>query len=399
MAVAALFPLAGAGVCASVGGEARAQDAPNMPRFSQPGLDVLRLAAFLMVWLSHALLSFAGLLPPRPLTLVAGAGSCGVPVFFFLSAYLITELLRRERAATGTVHVGSFYMRRILRIWPLYFGVLAIYALLGLRFHGFRIEPGRLLAFSLLAGNWYMVAHPAITTPLRALWSISVEEQWYLLFPLLRRALGWRQILAVCAGIIIVAQLLLFALPRHGSQRMLHVTAWTNSGVQFEYLALGAAAALLLDGRLPSPARVWRLLLLFSAAAAFLLASGWCHIREPGVLHSASSLILGYALAGVGAAALFFSFLGMPASRCPAPLVRLGRLSFGLYVFHEAGFFLANAVARHAGLRVSVAEVCFEKLSALALTAGLAFASYYLWEKPFLRQKQRWTLVRSGLPA
>ena len=368
---------------------------PRLPRFYRPELDLLRLIAFLMVWLAHALLSFSTLLPARLLAAAEGAGSCGVPIFFFLSAFLITELLRREQLATGAVHLRHFYLRRILRIWPLYFGVLLAYGLLGLRLHGFRIEPARLIASSLLAGNWYIVLHPSIATPLRHLWSISVEEQWYVLWPLACLALGRRQLLLLCASILAAAQLLLALLAHHADPSMLHITAWDNSGVQFQYLALGAASALLLDGRIPRLRARTRTALAAVATAALLAASGVCRIRQAGVPHTAGALIAGYLLAGLGAAALFFALYGISQARCPRMLVRLGQLSFGLYVFHETGFFLANALSRHFGVHARLPALWGEKAAALAFTVALAFASYHAWELPFLRLKQRWTIVRS----
>ena len=369
--------------------------AQRAARFYRPELDLLRLLAFLMVWLAHALLSFSAVLPGRLLAVAEGAGSCGVPIFFFLSAFLITELLRREQLSTGAIHLRAFYVRRILRIWPLYFGVLLAYSLLGLRFHGFRMEPGRLAASCLLAGNWYIVFHPAITTPLRHLWSISVEEQWYVLWPLARRALPGRQLLLLCLAILAGAQLLLVSLAHHSNLSMLHVTAWDNSGVQFQYLAFGAASALLLDGRIPRLHARLRIALAALAVAALLAASGFCRIRQAGVAHSAGSLTGGYLLAGIGTASLFFALYGVSQTRCPRLLVRLGQISFGLYVFHETGFFLANALSRHFGTHATLLMLSTEKLIALAITVALAFASYHAWELPFLRLKQRWTIVRS----
>lgn len=364
-------------------------------RYYRPELDLLRLGAFLMVWLAHALISFHGLLPASVLATLEGAGSCGVPIFFFLSAYLITELLRREREAIGSVHLRSFYLRRILRIWPLYLGALAAYGLLGLRFHGFRIEPGRLLASCLLAGNWYIAFHPLLTTPMRALWSISVEEQWYLLWPLLCRTFSTRRLLVFCGATVVFAHLLLFALARTADPRTLHVTAWVNSGVQFQYFALGAAAALVLRGRIPKLSSATRALLFTAGACVLLLASAIGHIKDPSATHSGASLSLGYTLAGIGTSALFFSLLGLPQQGCPRLLVRLGQLSFGLYVFHETGFFLSGATMRHFGVGGGFAALTLEKLLALLLTIGLAYASYHLWELPFLRLKQRWTYVRT----
>lgn len=363
-------------------------------RFYRPELDCLRLCAFLMVWAAHALLSFHGLAPAGVLAMIEGAGSCGVPIFFFLSAFLITELLRREELLAGGIDVRSFYVRRILRIWPLYLGILALYGLLGLRFHGFRIEPGRLLAFVFLAGNWYIALHPFLTTPMRSLWSISVEEQWYLLWPLLRRAFPPRALLLGCGGVVAFSYLLLAGLAHTAAQNALHVTAWVNSGVQFQFLALGAGAAILLKGHVPHLHAGFRCGLAAAGIGALLAASGFCRFKTAG-LHTAASLCGGYLLAAMGASALFFAAFGIAGQACPRALVRLGQLSFGLYVFHEPGFFLANACARRISLPFSIAAVAAEKACALTLTVGMAYASYHAWELPFLRWKQRWTSVRS----
>ena len=300
---------------------------PSAARFYRPELDLLRLAAFGMVWSAHALLSFHSYLPERLLAIAEGVGSCGVPIFFFLSAYLITELLRREQLRTGRLQLRLFYMRRVLRIWPLYLGVLAAYGLLGLRFHGFRIENGRLLASVLLLGNWYLVFHPAILTPMRALWSVSVEEQWYLFFPLLHRSLPRRSMLLLCLLLFATAQGWLFSLARHSAGSALHVTAWVHSGVQFQFFALGTAAALLLDGSIPKLAAAlrWTLFALSSTAAASLLPAFAASRRRcpPTPLRRSSALT------------------SLSARRLPAPFSPSS--AYALSVAHAAWFGSVNS--------------------------------------------------------
>jgi len=383
-------------------------DSPHLaPRFYRPELDALRLIAFLMVWFSHSLPSMAdgvtrGITPAalRWLEAIREAGNFGVSVFFFLSAFLITELLRRERLATGTIHLRAFYLRRILRIWPLYLGVLAAYGLLGLRFHGFRIEPGRLLASLLLAGNWYIAFHPAILTPMRALWSLSVEEQFYLGWPVLARSCSPAVIVAVCIGLIALGQGALLWLARNPAQQpMLHVTAWVNSLVQFQFFALGALLALLLGGRQPKVPSWARAAMIAVTAAAMLAASGVCGIKRAQPWHSAGSLTAGYLLAGLGCVLLFAAVLGLPKRIVPAWAIYLGRISFGLYVFHETGFFLADALQRRFAYGASGAHwaltLAANKALSLAFTVALASASYQFWEKPFLRIKDRFTFIQS----
>src|ERR1700753_1939834 len=101
-------------------------------RFYQPELDGLRFYAFLGVFICHTL-PFDGALYRKfhlPLPALWGAaakaGACGVDLFFALSAFLITSLLLRERQETGSVSLPRFYLRRILRIWPLYFLVIGV---------------------------------------------------------------------------------------------------------------------------------------------------------------------------------------------------------------------------------------------------------------------------------
>src|SRR5579862_6648256 len=179
-------------------------------RFYCPELDALRFCAFLAVYLCHSIPngSVSAAWQPgsnlgiRLLAAIKDAGNFGVCLFFMLSAFLITELLRRELHAYGRIHVRAFYLRRVLRIWPLYFGVTIAYALAGKYFPAMRIEPGRVLAYFLLAGNWYIALHPWIQTPLRSLWSISVEEQFYLVWPLLARHGGMRALVKASFALI-----------------------------------------------------------------------------------------------------------------------------------------------------------------------------------------------------
>src|ERR1700685_180016 len=90
--------------------------------FYRPGLDILRVLAFLLVFFAHGLIRHLD--KPTQLGAIGRAGGFGVCIFFFLSSYLITELLLREKSDTNTIRIPSFYVRRILRIWPLYFAMI-----------------------------------------------------------------------------------------------------------------------------------------------------------------------------------------------------------------------------------------------------------------------------------
>ena len=126
---------------------------PDTSRFYRPELDALRFVAFLCVFACHALpypesLHSASIQGPawRLIETVREAGNFGVSLFFLLSAYLITELMRREKLATSDVHLKAFYIRRVLRIWPLYFLMLLLCGILGPFISIFHMAPGQVLA-------------------------------------------------------------------------------------------------------------------------------------------------------------------------------------------------------------------------------------------------------------
>src|SRR5215467_3640185 len=166
-------------------------------RFYRPELDALRFFAFLGVFIFHAaprtmdFYNAAGY--PHWLSSllisVFGAGAYGVDLFFALSAYLITSLLLRERAATGALDLRGFYVRRILRIWPLYLAFVVFAAVMAVAIPGQQLPLRYVVGFCLLSGNWVYVFCGLPASFAIPLWTVSIEEQFYLAWPLaLRRA-------------------------------------------------------------------------------------------------------------------------------------------------------------------------------------------------------------------
>jgi peptidoglycan/LPS O-acetylase OafA/YrhL len=195
----------------SIAPKTSAQTSGTQPRWHAPGLDVLRFTLFLAVWVAHNI----GRLPstePLGVILVRGSrfGVFGVVGFFTLSSYLITRLLLIERANTGRIRQGAYWWRRILRIWPLYFLLLVVVLIgdaVGIR----GASPGGAMPYYLtFTLNW---GASALHDPLNFLshtWSIGVEEQAYLLLPLLAvlGATGRWRILVLLAALGPLARLL-----------------------------------------------------------------------------------------------------------------------------------------------------------------------------------------------
>ncbi|MDA1230502.1 MAG: acyltransferase [Planctomycetota bacterium] len=148
-----------------------------------PSLDGVRAVAVMMVFLSHAGL---GHIVP---------GGFGVTVFFFLSGYLITSLLREEFRKHDSINLKNFYFRRVIRIWPpLYLTLAIVAALCWLGAFGLRSPESRPLLYQLLhLGNYYQIfGHQTGMPGTGILWSLAVEEHFYLVWPLLFVALYGR---------------------------------------------------------------------------------------------------------------------------------------------------------------------------------------------------------------
>src|ERR1044072_110289 len=156
-------------------------------RYYKPELDLLRFCALLFVFFTHrmdlARIEEAEYYWGHHISMV---GVYGVPLFFFLSAFLITELLTKEQEQFGKISIKPFYIRRILRIWPLYFtfffGMVLLTSITD-KFGG--ITAKAQVMFSLFSGNWYVTFNQWSAYPVNPLWSVSVEEQLYIILPLL----------------------------------------------------------------------------------------------------------------------------------------------------------------------------------------------------------------------
>lgn len=385
----------------------RQMQATPSDRFYRPELDLLRFFAFLSVFLHHGLPGFEpshhiGRLGPLfgLLAITKQVGSFGVCLFFLLSAYLITELLQRERASTGGIRVRSFYLRRILRIWPLYFSFLFVGVALGAAFPVFRIENGRLLAFLLLSGNWYAAVGGCGASPIAPLWSISVEEQFYLIWPWLSKAGSRAMLWRTSILLLPISWAAIFWLSHNGANASRE--SWVNSLVQFQFFALGSLLALALNGRAPNLRTNSRVMFVLVALLCWYLAQGVFHVKDDSGSGPAASLILGYCSIGVGCVLLFLGFLGMSRRLVPRQLIYLGKISYGLYVFHmvaldcmwKLGLYRTSTLGA-LGAVSAVTRLFLIQTTALALTIALAIASYKFLERPFLRIKQRFSFIES----
>ena len=332
-----------------------------------PALDGLRAVAVLIVVLGHA-----GLALPTDL---------GVSAFFVLSGFLITRLLLREDAETGRVSLSQFYLRRTLRIFPAYYAFIAFsFAVDHVR--GDAWSPAMLASAVGYVMNYYNAAtgHPG--TSVAHAWSLAVEEQFYLLWPVLfilaaRR--GRRALIATLVGIcgsILVWRSVLYLGAGVGPAYI-----YNALDTRFDNLAIGCLLAVIVE--LPRTVRlgeaVARTQWLPLATLALLLTSRYW-------ISEAYHYTLGFTVNAVLMAVLLVQFLQLQSRPLwrwlEHPVTRyLGLISYPMYLYHS----WAGSVARH----LPFAPTSWEPVTTVAVTILLATGSYYVVERPFLSLKHR----------
>ncbi len=375
-------------------------DAVADARFYRPELDSLRFFAFFAVFLLHTLYPVATQLSrqaiprwiPIALRTVAGAGAYGVDLFFVLSAYLITELLLREKRETGTLHVRAFYLRRMLRIWPLYFFFIFLaYFVPYFNPAHTNLRWRNVVWFSLLAGNWSVVVFGWPGRIIAPLWSVSVEEQFYLLWPPLVKRLSRQNIARAAWGMIFIANIArVIVLAMHGGQPQL----WCNTLTRLDPIALGVLIATSLHGKAPALSGITRSAFTLAGVAMLLGVSYFADIGTAKPVTWVGTL-LGYPAVAAACALVVAATIGTPVALLRWNLLRyLGKISYGLYVYHELAIFLANQAL--GGLRLGAeAFVPSSIVLAFAITIAISALSYAMLETPFLKLKRRFTFVES----
>jgi len=360
-----------------------ARSAAPPVRFYRPELDALRWFAFLAVFTFHAAPHGEAIYRAHHLPgFIAQLIECGTWAlnwFFCLSGYLITALLFREQDRTGDISLRAYYMRRILRIWQLYFFALAIGFTLAAVDPRQQFLAWELLMFVCLLGNWVpVVSHSYVRAFTAApLWSVSVEEQFYLFWPLLVRRVPRHKLKYMCLLLVLIANLYR-ALATAGYISMTAVQFGTFG--QLDAFALGAALALY---PMPNLNKLQRLGIVSVGAACWIPAGRYFYRPD-----------LVMPLVAVGSALFLVAAFGCGLRR--PWIVRLGSISYGLYAYHMLCLYVVNhakpALEPHLSLPGWYA---FYMLVSLAATVVLALCSYRWIEAPFLKWKEKFTAVAS----
>lgn len=312
-------------------------------------------------------------------------GKLGVILFFVLSGYLITYLLLVEKRVSGDISIKKFYIRRILRIWPLYYlivilGIFVFPHIDILDYGGYTINnlstKNKIIYLLFLPNIAIYIPYIAQT------WSVGVEEQFYLIWPWLIKYINNKYSLFVS---IILGYLLLYygfaLLDYHIFKILSNIIIW----LRIDSMAIGAIFALILYKKEKI------LIILYSNYLQFLI-----YLLISGLL--ISKIVIPFVHFQIFA--ILFGIVILNLSSNEKTIIQingkvinyLGRISYGLYIYHPVVITLVLIFLNSFGLNYTVIQYCFSLLLSLAIS----HYSYILFENKFIKMKTKFSIILSG---
>lgn len=364
-----------------------------------PNLDGLRFFCFLAVFLFHSFHSVYDHILNDPFYKfikydLFGNGNLGVNFFFVLSGFLITYLLLVEKSLSEKINIPNFYIRRILRIWPLFFFCVAF---------GFIVFPfikkiaGEVpneaadpVYYLFFLNNFDFIKNRPDSSVLGVLWSVAVEEQFYLFWPLILAFLSTRFIPFVF--VIIIIQSVVFRFLNFDALIMeYHTLSCIND------MAIGGLGAYAV---FTSPALIkWiqnlhkNWIILSYCILLFVLLTR-SELLQATAVSAAFERVL---------VAFLFLFIILEQNYANHSLFKLsdfkwitylGKRTYGLYCLHFIGILTVTQITKMLGINTALWQVLIiDTVFSLLTTLLIAEISYRFYETPFLKLKERFSLV------
>ena len=358
------------------------------------GLDALRALAILLVFTYHYMVFVSG---EPTFGWASSVGWVGVDLFFVLSGYLIGNQVFAGLAQGRSLSLSAFYARRALRTWPAFWLVLAAYFLFPSEMGG--RTPPPLWRFLSFTQNFQLVPGTAFSHA----WSLCIEEQFYLVLPLVallamrcgsRRSQAWALLIGL-AAVGIVARAVLWSV--HGREDISDVQGYYPhiyyaTLCRFDEFLPGIGIALLKNLHPRTWAKVEQrglsIFWLGLLATALMLYGVHSHYYVEGYGYPFFMTVFGYTLVACAFAVLLASALSArsPLSRLRLPgAPQLALWSYSIYLSHKAVAFILSEQAKQLGLHPGV-----RLLLIVAASVLVGFLLYRLIELPFMKLRDRW---------
>lgn len=355
--------------------------APN--RVYYPQIDGLRFLGFLLVFFTHFSIYV-------PSTFLYKMGWVGVHLFFFISGFLLTKLLQIEYKVHSTISIKKYFYRRVLRIWPLYFTYLLLILL-------FLIVFNKEFSIVRFMGNVFFIDNVLVffyglNTNIGALhlWTISVEEQFYLMLPfflLFIFKIPRKQNLIAVLLVLFVFGIFIFP--------------FLNGRTHFPHFSIRSSWVFLIAGLLLGLGYGRNLMQKINPYAALLLSVVFMYVaglyfaeRGPILINCliVGSIILSFLL--------LFSTVFYDAKNWVyklftlSPIRYLGKISYGLYIFHTVVIGVTKSIFKEVPQQYLFLSLFF----ALFFNIVIAVISYEFFERKFLLMKENAAIIKNQKP-
>ncbi len=354
------------------------------------GLNGIRAICAFAVVISHASLSLLviGLEPGK----IFGLAAYGVTAFFALSGFLITYLLMEEKQAYEKVSVKKFYIRRILRIWPLYFGymILAIISDIYIFNAGNFSSIGYYIFFFPNIPFSYEMAGMTTVVPIYLLghfWSLGVEEQFYAFYPWLFRI--FKNIFKVLLSMFFIV-LILKLTAKYISYKTGNPFwySWLDN-TRFDAMACGGIGAYLLKYKYDWVVKLIKSKILHLITTAIIVL---VFINKLAIPNSLSHIIV----AVTTVVTIYYAhLLNKPYINLSNKYIDyLGKISFGVYVYHPLVIGYSALFFKNLHMPATVKTGLFF-ITVIVFTIGLSVLSYKYFENYFLKLKLNYAVVKN----
>ncbi len=371
-----------------------------------PGLNGLRFfAAFAVIFTHIELIKMSfGVQNHWHNPIFFNLGGLGVYFFFVLSGFLITYLLLVEKDVSGTISVKKFYLRRIFRIWPLYYLIFIIGFVILPFFHSIDIGYltntfhehfwSQFLTYLLLFPNLGYALHGAVPH-IGQLWTIGVEEQFYILWPLLIKIT--RKPLTLLIGLIVILVLtkifVLYSFLVHPDVVWLSALKEFMAMMKIECMAVGGIGAYLLFKK-----NSYWLRIVYNQAIhiiCWLLIPALIYLTPSALqdgIHLVYSIIFIVIILNISTNTKSFVKMNNKV------LETLGSLSYGIYMYHlmliPIVLYLFQSLALDPGENIFTNILFY--FVVIASTIGISYISYYYLENYFLKLKKKFSIIQSA---